>query len=220
MDEAGVAQALAATLERLGATEAAARSVVDELVARHREHHRRHHDLSHVVEVLAEADRLLAVEPAADPVAVHLAAWFHDAIYDPTAARGGSEADSASLAQDRLPPLALADRDQVAAEVERLVLLTAGHRVGDEDRSGAVLVDADLWILAAPVERYDRYVAEVRAEYAHVGSDAWVAGRGSLLTSFLAGRDQLFRAGDGDDRDERRRRATVNLRRELATLRP
>lgn len=220
MGEAEAALDLAVVLERLGASEGGARSVADELVARHHEPHRRHHDMEHVVEVLVEADRLLAVEPETDSVAVQLAAWFHDAIYDPTAAPGGSEADSAALAQDRLPPFSLADRDALATEVERLVLLTAGHRVDDDDRNGAVLVDADLWILAAPADRYNRYVAEVRAEYVHVGADAWVAGRGSILTSFLAGRDQLFRAGQRADRDERRQRATHNLRRELATLRP
>ena len=61
-------------------------------------------------------------------------------------------------------------------EVVRLVLLTAGHEVEPGDRNGAVLVDADLSILGAPPERYARYAADVRAEYAHVDDDG-VAGR-------------------------------------------
>ncbi|HEX2578715.1 MAG TPA: hypothetical protein VHK88_20395 [Aquihabitans sp.] len=209
-----------ALLVALGASPGAARSVADELAARHGEPHRRHHSLEHVGEVLAEVDRLLPTEPDADGTAVRLAAWFHDAIHDPTDGPGVSEAASAELAVDRLPALALADRDRLADEVARLVRLTATHRTEAVDRSGAVLLDADLWILSSPPERYDRYVAEVRAEYGHVGDAAWVAGRGSLLAGFLARADELYGAGAADDRRARRARAVANLQRELAALRP
>lgn len=204
----------------LGAAPGAARSVAQELVDRHREPQRRHHSLEHVTEVLAEAARLGATEPEADPVAVELAVWFHDAIYDPAAGPGENEAASADLAHDRIPALWEVDRDPLVAEVERLVRLTVGHVVTPEDRSGAVLVDADLWILSAPPARYDRYAAEVRAEYAHVSDGAWIAGRGSVLTGFLAAMADLYAAGPDDDRSARRARATDNLRRELASLRP
>ena len=204
----------------LGASSGAARSLAHELVARHREGHRQYHSTDHVAEVLAEATRLLEFEPEADPVAVELAVWFHDAIYDPAAGPGESEAASADLAVDRLPALAEADRDRLAHEVARLVRLTVDHRVEPADRSGAVLVDADLWVLSAPVERYDRYVADVRAEYGHVADDAWTAGRSSVLARFLAGIGDLYAAGPDDDRHARRAQATANLRRELASLRP
>lgn len=211
---------LAELLVGLGADPGAARSLVAELADRHGEAHRRYHSLEHVAEVRSEAERLLAVEPDADPVAVELAIWFHDAIYDPTAGPGESEGASADLAHDRIPALWDVDRDRVVAEVERLVRLTVGHAVEPDDRSGAVLVDADLWILSAPPERYDRYVAAVREEYAHVPDDAWIAGRGSILTRFLVGLDDLYAAGPDDDRAARRARAGANLRRELASLRP
>ncbi len=204
----------------LGASPGAAWSLAGELVARHREDHRHYHSIDHVSEVLAEATRLLRFEAEADPVAVELAVWFHDAIYDPAAGPGESEAASAELAVDRLPAFAEADRDRLAHEVARLVRLTVNHRVEPADRSGAVLVDADLWVLSAPVERYDRYVVDVRAEYGHVADDAWTAGRSSVLARFLAGIGDLYAAGPGDDRHARRARATANLRGELASLRP
>lgn len=207
-------------LRELGASDGAARSVEQELVERHAEPHRRYHTLEHLREAETEADRLLALEPEADGVAVHLAIWFHDAIYDATAAAGESEAASADLAVDRLPSLWEADRDRIAEEVARLVRLTADHRVDADDRTGAVLVDADLWVLSAPADRYDRYAADVRAEYAHVADEAWVAGRGSLLTRFLVGLGDVYTAGPEADRAARRDRARDNLQRELAALRP
>lgn len=205
---------------RLGAAPGAARSVAEELVERHQEPQRRYHSLEHVHEVLAEVARLLPFEPEADPIAVEVAAWFHDAIYDATAGPGESEEASAHLAHDRLPALWEADRDRLADEVDRLVRLTVGHTVEADDRTGAVLVDADLWILSSPPERYDRYAADVRAEYAHVGDEAWTAGRGSILTRFLVGISDLYGAGPAEDRAARRDRATANLQRELASLRP
>ena len=106
---------------------------------------------------------------------VELAALFHDAIYDPRAAPGENERASAELARATVGD----------EEVVRLVLLTAGHDVDPDDRNGAVLADADLWVLGSPPDRYRRYAADVRAEYAFVDDDAWRAGRSAVLRGFL-----------------------------------
>jgi predicted metal-dependent HD superfamily phosphohydrolase len=80
-----------------------------------------------------------------------------------------------------------------------------------------VLVDADLSILGAPAEVYDRYAAAVRAEYAHVPADAWRAGRSAVLRSFLD-RPAIFHTAAGRGRWEEAARA--NLGRERAALTP
>lgn len=202
----------------LGAVPAVARALQAELTDRYREPHRHYHDLEHVAEVQAEVQRLLPDEPQADPVAVTLAAWFHDAIYEPTAGRGESESMSAELAVDRLPAFAAADRDRLAEEVARLVRLTADHSASPADRSGAVLIDADLWILSAPPERYRRYSVDVRAEYPHVPDEAWAVGRHAVVRRFLDRLPVLYGAGPLIDREERRDKAALNLQRELDEL--
>ena len=78
---------------------------------------------------------------------VVLAAWFHDAVYD---ALPEAEERSAVWAEQALP-------NPPAAEVARLVRITAHHRVDGHDPNAAVLSDADLAILAAPAERYAAY---------------------------------------------------------------
>ncbi len=114
-----------------------------------------------------------------------LATWYHDAVYDPRA--GDNEARSADLARRDLTGLGVgADRvDRVAG----LVLATRDHRAADPD--AAVLVDADLAILAVPAGDYAAYVAAVRAEYGFVPEAAWRAGRAAVLAGFLA-RPRLF----------------------------
>lgn len=188
------------------------------LRARYDEPHRRYHTGEHVAEVLAEVARLLPTEPAADAGAVELAAWYHDAIYDVRAGGGASEDASARLAASEVR--AAGGTDALVAEVVRLIRLTAGHTVDPGDRSGAVLVDADLWILSAPPERYDRYVADVRAEYAHVPEATWRTGRGEVLRRFLdaAAAGGLYTAGPEADRAARRARAERNLTRERSAL--
>src|ERR1700748_1057678 len=72
---------------------------LDELLARYREPPRRYPGVSHILRVLRPLDELLADVPVEDPAAVRLAAWYHDAIYDPRAAMGVNEAASAAQAE-------------------------------------------------------------------------------------------------------------------------
>ncbi len=187
---------------------------VGALRTRYAEPHRRYHTAEHLDEVLAEVARLRPSEPDADLEAVALAALYHDAIYDVRAGGGASEDASAHLAAAEVR--VAGGSEALAHEVARLIQLTAGHSVDASDRSGALLVDADLWILSAPPERYDRYVADVRAEYGHVPDDVWRRGRGDVLARFaaVAERGHLFHAGTEPDRSARTARALANLTRE------
>jgi predicted metal-dependent HD superfamily phosphohydrolase len=179
------------------------------LVERYAEPHRRYHDLRHLAEVLDRIDRLAAY--ADDRDAVELAGWFHDAIYDPH--RSDNEEASARLAEELLPASGVPDV-RVAA-VARLVRLTASHSPAADDADGAVLCDADLGVLAEEPERYGEYVADVRAEYAHVDDDAFRRGRAEVLGRLLA-YDPLFHTPFG--RTAWEARARHNLRAELILL--
>ena len=189
-----------------------------DLLARYAEPQRRYHDRRHLAEVLGAVDGLAGA--AAQPDVVRLAAWFHDAVYDPPAAPGANEEASALLALRVLPDLAVA-ADSVAA-VAALVRLTARHEVVDGDGSSAafrrdaeVLCDADLWILASPAQRYAEYTADVRAEYAQVPDDLFRSGRAAILRG-LAERPRIYRTPPAFARWEEPARA--NLARELADL--
>ena len=173
-----------------------------DLLSRWSEPHRRYHTTDHLTAVLDVIDRYAGL--AVDPDTVRLAAWFHDAVYDPAAP--DNEERSARLTESTLP-------DPV--EVARLVRLTASHQVGPGDPDGALLADADLSILAAAPDAYDRYAATVRAEYAHVPDAAFRAGRAAILRE-LAGRPALYRIVP--PRTDWHARAVANLRRELARL--
>jgi predicted metal-dependent HD superfamily phosphohydrolase len=140
-----------------------------------------------------------------------LAAWYHDAVYQPT--RSDNEERSAALARRQLAQLDVSAA--IVGEVTRLVLLTKTHEPAQDDGAGALLCDADLAILATPADVYDAYSAAIRAEYSHVPERDYRAGRAAVLTR-LAARPHLFHTGYG--RAAWEQAAQANIARELQGL--
>ncbi|MFD8502653.1 hypothetical protein ACFV2L_07955 [Streptomyces sp. NPDC059687] len=155
------------------------RLYADDLLRRWAEPQRRYHTTEHLRAVLDHVDVL--EEYADDPDAVRLAAWFHDAVYQPD--RSTNEERSARLAERALPEAGVPQR--TTAEVARLVRLTVGHATEPDDANGAVLCDADLAILAAAPHEYAAYTAAVRQEYGFVPDEAFREGRAAVLRGLL-----------------------------------
>lgn len=200
-----------AALDAVGATRGDRAGVFADLVARHGEAGRHYHVFAHASAVV---DAVLAIHLPGDAWAVTvLAAWFHDAVYDVTAAPGANEGRSAVLATRQLGRLGATLT--ATGEVARLICLTAHHDPVAGDRTGALLCDADLSVLAEDEDRYAAYVAAVRAEYAHLDDDTWRTGRRSVLRSFLD-RPMIYRTITGRERWEPR--ARINISSELAQL--
>ncbi|MFC6878476.1 MULTISPECIES: HD domain-containing protein [Actinomadura] len=156
------------------------RHIGAELDARYGERHRRYHTREHLIAVLDLVDELAAHATAPD--AVRLAAWFHDAVYDPE--RADNEERSARLAARMLNDTDLGPG--TVAEVGRLVRLTETHAPDPVDRNGQVLCDADLAILGSGPDRYAAYAAAVREEYAFVPDEFFNAARAEVLQGLLA----------------------------------
>ncbi|MBM6402231.1 HD domain-containing protein [Phycicoccus sonneratiae] len=199
-----------------GAGREALAAVGADLVGRWGEPHRHYHDLRHLAEVLAAVDTLARagrLRPL-DRATALLAAWFHDAVYAVGVA-DDNERRSAALAARALGPLGPAEG--VVDRVVTLVLDTEAHEIGDEvvDPARPVLHDADLWVLAAPVERFDEYCRQVRAEYEHVPAAMYARARTDVLRPFLV-RPHVYRTAHA--RRVWEPAARENLARELTRL--
>ncbi len=180
------------------------------LLERWSEPHRRYHGTRHLSAVLLFVDEFAG--HAEDPDAVRLAAWYHDAIYDPRAR--DNEERSAALAESELAALGVPGERVV--EAARLGRLTAAHDPADGDRNAELLNDADLLVLASPPEAYVGYVNAVREEYAHISDDDFRSGRAAILASLLHA-TRLFRLDALIPLEVAARR---NLSAELSLLRP
>jgi predicted metal-dependent HD superfamily phosphohydrolase len=135
--------------------------------------------------------------------------WFHDAVYDPHAA--DNEERSADYATDVLGRLGV----KPDGELRRLVLATSTHENPDHNPECQLLLDADLAILGAPQEEYDRYAVAIRMEYAWASEAHYARGRSGVLKGFL-NRGRIYGLQPLHTRFEAQARR--NLSRELASL--
>ena len=189
------------------------RRLLDGLLARHREKQRRYHTATHVAWVIRHVEELAATEPVDHLDEIVAAAFYHDAIYEPT--HPANERASARLARRDLATLGWAD--DAIDRVGEMIEATAHASEATDDPRGdvAILLDADLAILGADPAAYSSYVDGVRAEYRHVDDPEWRVGRAEVLQTFLD-RPTVFATATGRARWEARARA--NLTAELAAL--
>ncbi len=188
-----------------------ARPAFDRLAARYAEPGRAYHTMRHVLLCLAELDRVR--ERCGRPLAVELALWFHDAVYDPRAS--DNEARSAALLREEAGRAGIDTR--LAADAEALVGATAHLGTGRRGAGGdaALVHDIDLAVLGWPARRFDAYDRAIRREYSFLSAGEWAGGRRAVLEGFL-GQERIY-ATDGF-RDRLEARARRNLSRALARL--
>jgi predicted metal-dependent HD superfamily phosphohydrolase len=189
------------------------RTLLDRLLARHREKHRRYHTAAHVAWVIRHVDELASVEPIDHLDEVIAAAFYHDAVYEPT--YPANERASARLARRDLTAIGWDPEaiERVASMIEATEHGATG--AGGSNGDTAVLLDADLAILGADPAGYSTYVTGVRAEYRQVTDDEWRTGRTAVLEEFLE-HPTIYSTPTARDRWETRARA--NLAAELASL--
>ena len=159
-------------------------SLFNALLAAYAQAHRQYHTCQHLSECLQrfEAVRTLAQEPAE----IELALWFHDAVYE--LKRSDNEAQSAIWLKRELAAI------QAPVElIERAVelVMATRHSGVPATRDQQLLVDIDLSILGAPVERFKEYEQQIRAEYAFVPNWIFRRKRRAILKAFVD-RPQIY----------------------------
>ena len=184
------------------------RQELDELLRRYAEPHRHYHSVEHLRECFTHLDGS-ATRPDRQGE-LEIALWAHDIIYDTKSSE--NEEQSARWIAALLRRVGIAD--EVTARVSQLVLVTK-HTAAPTTRDERLLLDIDLAILGAEPERFDRYEAEVREEYAWVPASAFANARAGILTAFTE-RPRLYQTDEFFHRYEAR--ARENLARSLAAL--
>jgi predicted metal-dependent HD superfamily phosphohydrolase len=147
-----------------------------QLISAYSSRNRYYHTVEHLYHVLLMLEQL-----GGESIALNLAAWFHDAVYDTHAQ--DNEENSADLAAALLPEFA-----QIQ-EVRNLILCTKTHQAFDAESK--ILLDADLAILSAEPEHYQNYAAAIRKEYFWVTNEDYRIGRLRVLEGFLH-RDRIY----------------------------
>lgn len=182
------------------------------MVSRYTDPRRHYHTIQHLAECFDAFDRI--AHHCDKPEEVELAIWFHDAFYDPQ--RHDNEQRSAEHAHSTLTR---SGADFLCAQRVANLVLATEHRASPYSIDAGIIQDVDLWILAAPQERFWEYESQVRWEYGHIGNDPYRAGRMKVIERFLArtrGGSHLFRTPEF--REEHEDQAVINLTASLHRL--
>lgn len=182
--------------------------LLESLISRYKEPHRAYHTLRHIeecFEALAPASHL--AERVAE---VHLALWFHDAVYDPHA--GDNERASADLARQNIK--AACGGDVMSTRIETLILATR-HDAPADRPDAQLIADVDLAILAAPASRFEEYQEQIRQEYSFMPEEEFQRSRTGILEDFLS-RQAIYQTEWFNGRLDQAARA--NIASELARM--
>jgi predicted metal-dependent HD superfamily phosphohydrolase len=146
---------------------------------------RKYHTLTHIGWGLRRLDEMAEVERHRgakfdEPFwnTIRWAFWWHDYSLNGSP---DDEKESAAAGVGWLP----AGTSIELADVRRLIMATAHDRV-PLAYDAAIMCDADLSILGASVEDFDRYEALVREEWAHVPEHLFAGARYQILGRIAA----------------------------------
>lgn len=165
---------------------------------------RAYHNIDHIADCLVRFDE--HADLSKDGVALELAIWFHDLVYDTKAP--DNEERSAEAAEDFLRGTPIAE------DVANLIRATK-HDSAPCSMDAKILCDIDLSILGAEASRYAAYAKAIREEYAWVSMDDYTAARTQVLSRFLS-RPQIYVLPEFRDLYERQ--ARLNLQSEIESL--
>lgn len=149
---------------------------LEKLLHAYQEPQRAYHQLQHIVECLALFE--IVQNQIEDALAVQLAIFFHDVVYQPRSA--GNEQDSAVWLRQQLEgALSETQLDKITT----WILATQQHAVASESDL-AYLLDIDLAILGSSPLRFAEYQQQIRQEYIWVDELIYQEKRHAVLHQF------------------------------------
>ncbi len=178
--------------------------VLDAMICAYVENGLAYHNLDHIEECCRLLDEHRS--HAEDEIAVELAIFFHDAVYNTT--RRDNEQMSAHYARDLLKRYR---RVEVVAEL----IMDTRHADIPATSDGRLICDIDLAVLGKSAEAYAEYAKAIRMEYAWVTDADYRVGRSNVLAGFL-GRERIFLTDNFHDEYEIA--ARENLAKEQCSL--
>lgn len=147
------------------------------LLEAYSEPQRHYHTIQHIVECLAFFHQIK--NQLNDPIAVELAIWFHDAIYNPQAI--DNEEKSAELMEQHCSQLFENTKIQ---KVYKWIIATKTH-LPTTDQDLNYLLDIDLAILGSSKQRFAEYEQQIQQEYSWVEAELYRVKRAEVLNYFF-----------------------------------
>ena len=195
------------SVEQFSSDKGIAEKLWAELAEKYSARTRHYHTLDHLDDMLKLLVPLRNAFKNWDVIVFAVA--YHDAIYN--ALRSNNEEKSALLAVARLKSIGVPEEH--ITKCQQLIFATKKHEAADHETN--LFTDADLSILGSDTETYNRYLKNIREEYAMYPDLLYNPGRKKVLLHFL-GMNQIFKTKEFSGQLEAQ--ARKNLQAELSML--
>jgi predicted metal-dependent HD superfamily phosphohydrolase len=182
--------------------------------AAYSEPQRHYHTFPHISAMLSHLDTHRAA--LTDPIAVELAVFFHDWVYELRATT--NEAESVLVFRRFAGEVGLDEAlvEKVARMIEATVKHELSNDVLDDERDDlALFLDFDLAVLGLEWSNYEAYSAQIRLEYSCFRDQEYTSGRTRVLKSFL-NRERVYFSSVFYAKMEEKARS--NIKREIELL--
>lgn len=169
--------------EKIGA-ESDGEKMFWELSALYSNPQRKYHNFDHIQDCLLQLETVRGISD--DPLALEVAIWFHDAIYNPS--KKDNEEQSALYAYEKLKVGEVSL--EFTQKVKELILATK-HLQSQKDHDFQFMVDIDLTNLAVSFEEFVINTQKIREEYTGLSDKDFKRGRAVFLRSMLT-RERIY----------------------------
>lgn len=139
---------------------------------------RKYHNLNHLEHIFRELDEVK--NEINDFTLITFSVFYHDIIYKSTSKE--NEEKSAEFAVQRLQKLNLSESQ--LNRISNQILATKAHKKSSDQDTNS-LTDADLSILGAERDIYQKYIENIRKEYSVYPDFLYKPGRKKALKHFL-----------------------------------
>lgn len=183
----------------------------EQIVECHSETHRHYHTLTHLSAIFKDLDGLSLDQNSPSTHCIHFAVWFHDIIYKTGST--DNEKESAKFAENALNSLSMPA--EMIEKVVYMIECTEKHNNPNQDESTQIFLDADMAIIGASEDVYERYTDKIKKEFANVPRSLYQQGRKRFIENTLKA-ERIFRTDYFFSRYEKQ--ARINLKKELQKL--
>ncbi|RZG75698.1 metal-dependent hydrolase [Acinetobacter sp. WCHAc060025] len=135
-----------------------------------------YHTHQHIIECLELFHQIK--DRLEDPIAIELAIWFHDVVYNPQAS--DNEEQSTKLMQKHCVGIL---KKEKLEKVAQWIIATKKHQPS-KDHDLNYLLDIDLAILGSSPQRFAEYEQQIQQEYSWVESEMYKIKRAEVLKHF------------------------------------
>jgi len=148
-----------------------------EIKSQYTQKNRHYHNLNHIYDLLKLSEN--HKNDIVDFETFQFAIWYHDIVYNPV--KKDNEAKSAIYAEKHLK-----DLDIDHETIKTLIISTQKHEIIlNKNNDNAFLLDMDLSILGTNWKDYQKYLKDIRKEYAIFPNFMYNKGRKKVLQHFL-----------------------------------